>query len=121
MIQVLHDPIYLRLHHWTILARVFLYILLCHHSYGFGQYTICTIIPMVLACKVMQDLYHQPPARLSLSLVSFISSGIAYVSSWEPSTSTNQLPFKTPQIPSNRDRKALNRGTLGGLGREFTQ
>ena len=31
-------------------------------------------------------------------------------------TSTPQLPFKTPQIPSNRDHKALNRGTLGGLG-----
>ena len=27
-----------------------------------------------------------------------------------------QLPFKTPQIPSNGDHKALNRGTLGGLG-----
>ena len=27
-----------------------------------------------------------------------------------------QLPSKTPQIPSNRDHKALNRGTLGGLG-----
>ena len=27
-----------------------------------------------------------------------------------------QLPFKTPQVPSNRDCKALNRGTLGGLG-----
>ena len=25
-------------------------------------------------------------------------------------------PFKEPQIPSNRDHKALNRGTLGGLG-----
>ena len=24
--------------------------------------------------------------------------------------------FKTPQIPSNRDHKALNRGTEGGLG-----
>ena len=31
-------------------------------------------------------------------------------------TSTPQLPFKTPQIPSNRDYKAPNRGTLGGLG-----
>ena len=31
-------------------------------------------------------------------------------------TSTPQLPFKTPQVPSNRDYKALNRGTLGGLG-----
>ena len=31
-------------------------------------------------------------------------------------TSTPQLPFKRPQIPSNRDHKALNRGTLGGLG-----
>ena len=31
-------------------------------------------------------------------------------------TSTPQLPFKTPQIPSNRDHKALNRATLGGLG-----
>ena len=30
--------------------------------------------------------------------------------------STPQLPFKIPQIPSNRDYKALNRGTLGGLG-----
>ena len=35
-------------------------------------------------------------------------------------TSTPQLPFKTPQIPSNRDHKALNRGTLGGLGRAYT-
>ena len=32
-------------------------------------------------------------------------------------TSTPQLPFEEPQIPSNRDHKALNRGTLGGLGR----
>ena len=30
--------------------------------------------------------------------------------------STPQQPSKTPQIPSNRDHKALNRGTLGGLG-----
>ena len=29
---------------------------------------------------------------------------------------TPQLPFKRPQIPSNRDHKALNRGTLGGAG-----
>ena len=27
-----------------------------------------------------------------------------------------QLLFKRPQIPSNRDHQALNRGTLGGLG-----
>ena len=27
-----------------------------------------------------------------------------------------QQPFKTPQIPSTRDHKALNRGTFGGLG-----
>ena len=33
-----------------------------------------------------------------------------------PHTSTPQLPFKIPQIPSNRDCKAPNRGTLGGLG-----
>ena len=26
-----------------------------------------------------------------------------------------QLPLQTPQIPSNSDHKALNRGTLGGL------
>ena len=32
-------------------------------------------------------------------------------------TSTPQLPFQTPQMPSNRDHKALNRGTLGGLGK----
>ena len=31
-------------------------------------------------------------------------------------TSTPQLPFKIPQIPSNRDHKALNSGTLGGVG-----
>ena len=35
------------------------------------------------------------------------------------STSTPQLPLKTPQIPSNRDQKALNRGPLGGLGRYY--
>ena len=28
-----------------------------------------------------------------------------------------QLPFEEPQIPSNGDHKALNRGTLGGAGR----
>ena len=32
-------------------------------------------------------------------------------------TSTPQLPIKIPQIPSNRDYKAPNRGTLEGLGR----
>ena len=32
-----------------------------------------------------------------------------------PRGTAPQLPFKTPQIPSNRDRKALNRGTLEGL------
>ena len=32
-------------------------------------------------------------------------------------TSTPQLPFETPQIPSNRDHKAHNRGKWGGLGR----
>ena len=31
------------------------------------------------------------------------------------STSTPQLPFKRPPMPSNRDHKALNRATLGGL------
>ena len=34
----------------------------------------------------------------------------------QPYTSTPQLPFKTPQIESNRDHKATNRGTSGGLG-----
>ena len=35
-------------------------------------------------------------------------------------TSTPQLLFKRPQIPSNRDHhKALNRGTLGGAGMEL--
>ena len=29
---------------------------------------------------------------------------------------TPQLLFKRPQVPSNRDHKALNRGTLGGAG-----
>ena len=33
-----------------------------------------------------------------------------------PQPAPPQLPFKTPQIPSNRDHKALNRATLGGLG-----
>ena len=34
-------------------------------------------------------------------------------------TSTPQLPFKTPQIPSNGDHKVLTRATMGGLGKEF--
>ena len=29
--------------------------------------------------------------------------------------------FKTPQIPSNRDHKALNRGALEGLGVRYVQ
>ena len=31
-------------------------------------------------------------------------------------TSTPQLPFQIAHIPSNRNHKAINRGTLGGLG-----
>ena len=31
-------------------------------------------------------------------------------------TNTPELPFKRPQMPSNRDHMALNRATLGGLG-----
>ena len=31
-------------------------------------------------------------------------------------SSTPQLRLKTRHIPTNRDHKALNRGTLGGLG-----
>ena len=34
-----------------------------------------------------------------------------------PSTSTPQAHFKRPQIPSHRDHKALNRGTLGAPGK----
>ena len=34
-------------------------------------------------------------------------------------TSTPQLPFKRPQISSNRDHKALNRGTLEIAGSAF--
>ena len=33
-----------------------------------------------------------------------------------PTSSTPQLPFKIPHIATNRDHKALNKGTLGGLG-----
>ena len=35
-------------------------------------------------------------------------------------TSTPQLPFKRPQISSNGDHKALNRGTSGGVGKLMT-
>ena len=31
-------------------------------------------------------------------------------------SSTPQLPFKIPHIPTDKDQKALKRGTLGGLG-----
>ena len=31
-------------------------------------------------------------------------------------SSTPPLPFKIPQIPSNRGHKALKKGTLGGVG-----
>ena len=37
------------------------------------------------------------------------------------SSSTPQLPFERPQIPSHKDHQALNRGTLGGAGRETTK
>ena len=35
------------------------------------------------------------------------------LSATEACTSTPQLPFKTPKLPSNRDHKALDRATLG--------
>ena len=34
-------------------------------------------------------------------------------------TSTPQVPLKKPQIPSNRDHKTLNKGTLKGAGACF--
>ena len=34
--------------------------------------------------------------------------------------STPQLPFQTPHISSDRDQKALNRGTLGSSGPELS-
>ena len=48
----------------------------------------------------------QPTVGPSLSLSGSLSLTL----------STPQLPFKTPQIPSSRDHKALDRGTLRGLG-----
>ena len=45
-----------------------------------------------------------------------ISESISISISMSLPTSTAQLPSKIPQIPSNRDYKALNRGTLGDLG-----
>ena len=41
---------------------------------------------------------------------------LARISPIEPTTITPQLPFKRPQMPSNRDPKALNGATLGALG-----
>ena len=40
---------------------------------------------------------------------------------YRPGSQHPQLHFKRPQIPSNRDHKGLNRGTLGvlGLGGEY--
>ena len=34
-------------------------------------------------------------------------------------SSTPQLPFKEPQMPSHRDHKALNKGTFGGVAEEL--
>ena len=45
----------------------------------------------------------------------FETKGLVLGWGWKR-TSTPQLPAKIPQIPSNRDHKALNGGTLGGGG-----
>ena len=39
----------------------------------------------------------------------------------EAATITPQLPFKIPQIASNRDHKAPNRGILGGVASSCSQ
>ena len=67
------------------------------------------------------------PVKESCSLTFFYRSDCCHTCSFQGlkrpqkhkgTTSTPQLPFKIPHIPSNRDHKAINRGTLGGLGTE---
>ena len=55
------------------------------------------------------------PTR-SLYGLSYHGAGIAERSG-KGLMSTTQLPFNTPQIPPYRDHKALNSGTLGGVGK----
>ena len=43
-------------------------------------------------------------------------SNTRYLPKTIPTASTRQLPFKISHIATNRDHKALYRGTLGGLG-----
>ena len=42
--------------------------------------------------------------------------GQSVVISTKKTTSTPQLPFKRPQIPTNKDHMTLIRATLGGAG-----
>ena len=64
-----------------------------------------------------QHLQHHP-RKLFTYVFGFRSGPSLHLKSGQTMfyTSTPQLPFKRPQIPSNKDLKALNRGTLGGLG-----
>ena len=54
---------------------------------------------------------------ITLSMLNLASQKLRLIVNYTRITSTPQLPFKGPQIPSNGDHKALNGGTLGGAGR----
>ena len=55
---------------------------------------------------------------LSLHHSSYSNPGLVLSNGGFP-TSSPQVPFKTPPIPSNRDHKALHGGTLKGIRKKL--
>ena len=85
-----------------------------------APYTRCTVIRAISeSCLRLGSLpkSHEEPAR---SMLDAVGSSFRVPCQTSPGMSVlyqhPQLPFKRPQIPSYRDHKALNRGTLGSQG-----
>ena len=59
---------------------------------------------------------HTPIGHLNRVLTIYSEKRGVPGEAWNEKRITPQLPFKRLQIPPNKDHKALDRGTLGGLG-----
>ena len=118
---------YVRMHVcMDVCMRVGMCVYICRKDGTYVHVHICMYILFILFithwCARNSDRIPSKlcvaPTEVVLSLKSTAEAAILGPPKYQKLTftSTPQLPFKRPQIPSNRYHKALNRGTLGGLG-----
>ena len=101
---------YVYIYTYLLYAYLYIYTYICIYLYIYVQ--PLQIHTLMYACLVfasdppapsLRQVAHECSRNIGCFQTSFLSS-------------TLQLPVQTPQLPSNRDHKAFNRGALGGLG-----